>query len=68
MGNMKAEISKNNKSQTHPTNLIVTAEEKNECPLQGNCQATKVIYKVEVSTANNGENKQYIGMTATEFK
>ena len=36
--------------------------------LRGNCQATNVIYEVKLSTADNAQNKQYIGMTATEFK
>ena len=37
------------------------------CPVEGNCRKQEVIYEVEVS-ADQKENKSYIGSTATEFK
>ena len=40
---------------------------KNDCPLNGNCRTSSVIYKCEV-TAPNQPKKIYIGLTEKEFK
>ena len=37
------------------------------CPVEGQCRKQEVIYEVEVS-ADQKENKSYLGSTATEFK
>ena len=39
---------------------------KDQCPLEGNCQAKSIVYK---ATVNNGEGtKQYISLTENTFK
>ena len=38
------------------------------CPMQGNCLQANVVYKAEITTADNNETKTYIGVTANEFK
>ena len=41
--------------------------ESNECPLQGNCLTSGVIYEAKVTTEDNGEVRNYIDMTANDF-
>ena len=41
---------------------------KDECPLDGNCQTKSIVYKAEITTTDVGETKEYIGMTAGTFK
>ena len=33
-----------------------------------NCLSSSIVYKAEVTTRDNGEVKEYIGMTANSFK
>ena len=40
---------------------------KNDCPLNGNCRRSSVIYKCDVTTPNHAK-KTYIGLTEKEFK
>ena len=42
-------------------------KKKEDCHLQGDCQATSVIYKCDV-TAPNQAKKVYIGLTEKELK
>ena len=39
----------------------------NDCPLQNQCLVTNLVYSAKVET-NNGQSKEYIGMTANTFK
>ena len=41
---------------------------KNQCPLDGQCQADNVVYQSEVSTESNSDTKLYIGLTEKPFK
>ena len=39
-----------------------------ECPLQGECQASGIVYRATVTTDGRGPPKHYIGSTDTTFK
>ena len=39
-----------------------------ECPMNGNCQESKLIYKCEVKNITSGTSKSYIGLTGNTFK
>ena len=45
-----------------------TCRRKDECLLQGKCQTKNVIFRANITTADSGETKHYIGMTANPFK
>ena len=38
------------------------------CPLQKKCLTKGVVYKAEIKTKEDRETKEYIGMTANDFK
>jgi hypothetical protein len=41
----------------------------NECPLDGKCKVDNIVYKATVTTiTDDGNTKEYIGMTANPFK
>ena len=42
--------------------------DKDDCPIPGNCLVLNVIYKVEITTTDNADTKQYVCMTSDEFK
>ena len=68
--NVRSIINAHNKkvsSDTRATTKACNCRNKAGCPLNGNCRATSVIYKCEV-TAPNEEKKVYIGLTEKEFK
>ena len=76
MQSMKQIINKHNKhflsrnacNANGNNNEDCNCRTKENCPLQGNCLVSNVIYKAEVSTVDDGERKNYIGMTANQFK
>ena len=43
---------------------------RNECPMDrtGDCRSANVVYKATVTTDDEGSSKEYIGISATEFK
>lgn len=63
---IKSHNSKVSKSDT-PVTASCNCRRKPECPLEGNCQVTSVIYKCEV-TAPAHQKKVYIGLTEKSFK
>ena len=46
--------------------ITCNCQKKDLCPLQGNCQATNIIYNAEVKENNNSQ--LYIGLTEPPFK
>ena len=73
MQNMRSIINKHNsyilhKSRSNTEVTTCNCRNKETCPLPGNCLATNVIYKAEVTTTNDMSKKHYIGMTAGPFK
>ena len=46
--------------------ITCNCRKKDLCPLQGNCQATNIIYNAEVKENNNSQ--LYIGLTEPPFK
>ena len=72
--NLKSVISSHNKkimNKQEPTSQEkqCNCRNKSECPLDGNCQISNVVYKADVFV-NNNENpeKIYIGFTCNKFK
>ena len=52
---------------TEPAQLDCNCRVKENCPLDGNCRATNIIYKCIVSFPNKPD-KVYIGLTEGQFK
>ena len=50
-----------------PNQLPCNCSKKEDCPLQGDCRVSSVIYKCDV-TAPNQPKKVYIGLTEKEIK
>ena len=74
--NMSKVISSHNNKLLNkiPDNSIATPVERlcncganNECPLDGKCLATELVYQADV-TASDNSIKRYIGLTAPTFK
>ena len=73
MPNVKSTISRHNnhilaKSATNSTSRNCNCRNSNECPLQGNCLATNIVYKAQITFSGDERTKEYIGMTAKPFK
>ena len=68
---MRSAISKHNfriLAKTKPRTIdTCNCRRDEEYPLPGECQTTNVIYQANF-TANSGETKHYISMTANPFK
>ena len=73
-GNVRSSISRHNK---HILNIKETPQNEHEpcnCripedrPLQQNCLIKSVVYKAEIRSKDDGETREYIGMTANAFK
>ena len=74
MSNVRSSISRHNK---HILNIKETPQNEHEpcncripedCPLQKNCLIKSVVYKAEIRSKDDGETREYIGMTANAFK
>ena len=77
MPNVKTKIDQHNKSQLKKPedNNSCNCRNKNNCPLEGKCQESSIVYQATVTTnqpTNQGatiESKEtYIGLTETTFK
>lgn len=55
------------KKSTHCTNLC-NCRVKSRCPLDGRCLTENIVYRATITTNNEEEYKEYIGMTAGPFK
>ena len=67
---MRTIINRHNAKIAKPMNqppLKCNCRKKDECPLNGDCRQSSVIYKCDV-TAPNLPNKVYIGLTEKDFK
>jgi hypothetical protein len=38
-----------------------------KCPFDSKCLSTSIVYKAEISTSDDEETKEYIGMTAGTY-
>uniref|UniRef100_A0A7M5U8X3 GIY-YIG domain-containing protein n=1 Tax=Clytia hemisphaerica TaxID=252671 RepID=A0A7M5U8X3_9CNID len=47
---------------------MCNCRKKASCPLDGNCQKSKLIYQCTVKKSENDEGVQYIGLTENTFK
>ena len=73
MPNVKSAISRHNNQMLSKTKITPETENCNcqkpsECPLNKKCLSSNIVYKAVVTSAGEGETKEYIGMTATTFK
>ena len=77
MPNLKQTISAHNKSVLKTTNTTSTALTQPKrcncgpntvCPLDGNCQASGVIYQATVTRSDSQRKETYIGLTELTFK
>ena len=73
MPNVKSAISRHNnqmlsKTKTTPETENCNCQKPSECPLNKKCLSSNIVYKAVVTSAGEGETKEYIGMTATTFK
>ena len=73
MPNVKSTISSHNhrvlkKSNVATTGITSNCRDKKQCPLQGKCLTKSVVYKAEITTKDTDENKNYVGVTAGQFK
>ena len=73
MPNVKSAISRHNNQMLSKTKMTPETENCNcqkpsECPLNKKCLSSNIVYKAVVTSAGEGETKEYIGMTATTFK
>ena len=72
MSNVKSIISSHNKAQiskpVNPSEEVnnCNCQNKNSCPLEGNCKERNIIYQAEVTTPQSKET--YIGLCDTTFK
>jgi len=73
MPNLASIISSHNKMLLRPPTTdnnahpLCNCRNKNECPLDGECRESSVIFKATLSSANSSE-KIYYGCTEKEFK
>ena len=58
---------KDNKDDTE-TNKTCNCRQKNNCPLDGNCLQSSVVYQATVTRKDNNTSETYIGLTETNFK
>lgn len=67
-GHNKTTLKKDIEAQNTETNNRKTCNcrKKDECPLEGACLTTDIIYQATVNTTDTTQT--YIGLTATEFK
>ena len=56
----------NRKVLSNPPSTSLFVER--ECPLEIKCMKKDIVYKAEITAKDNGEIKEYIGMTSTTFK
>eukprot|EP00794_Sanderia_malayensis_P007635 gene7635-biopygen6221 len=73
MSNMKTLIKKHNNkilcnSIAIPKNDRCNCRNRNNCPLENRCQTQSVIYNAHVSSANNRNGTNYVGLTEGPFK
>ena len=69
--NIKSIITSHNKRVTNGQDTATTRPcncKKYICPLNGECRNSAVIYKATIETQNAEKQKEYIGMSETEFK
>ena len=70
--NMASIINAHNNYTRRKTDLdaksACNCRNKDQCPMDGDCQAKSIIYNAEVRTASNNERKVYIGATENTFK
>ena len=42
--------------------------QNSQCPIEGKCLQTNVVYKADITTTDNNDTKTYIGVTSNDFK
>ena len=72
MPNIKQIIASHNKKLLNSTTEIqqpgCNCRKNKQCPLQGHCLTTSIIYQATVTRQDNNRQETYIGLTANDFK
>ena len=72
MPNMASLIRGSNNRKCHPqedsTEKSCNCRHRENCPLEGKCQARSIVYKATVTNNATGSEKDYIGLTEPPFK
>ena len=72
MPNLKQKIDGYNKSTLRKTNAVppkaCNCRQPPNCPLDGNCLKSAVIYQATVATEDNRPAETYVGLTENSFK
>ena len=71
MPNLRQKINAHNKSILHATHDLpksCNCREPANCPLDGSCLQSSVIYQATVETNDNKPSQTYIGLTENSFK
>ena len=70
MKNMNFVISSHNKNILNPRTVSFGCNccKKESCPVNGQCLASKLVYRAIVTNAVNEDMKKYIGLADTTFK
>ena len=74
--NMRTFISRHNKTilknqdRQNKTNETrdCNCRQNRQCPIEGKCLQTNVVYKADITTTDNNDTKTYIGVTSNDFK
>ena len=76
MPNMSAMVKSHNNSvkrksgnnDGQPKERRCNCRDKAQCPMDGNCQISSIVYKATVQITGEDRQKEYIGLTEPEFK
>ena len=69
--NLKAHVSSHNRNILHPSipeNSGCNCRNKTECPLQGKCLSSEIVYQADVIEELSSAVKTYFGQTQRQFK
>ena len=51
-----------------PQNKLCNCQKNMECPLEGQCMCTGVVYQASVTRNDTGNVEHYVGLTGGDFK
>ena len=53
--------------KTKQTKRESATADNRQCPIEGKCLQTNVVYKADITTTENNDTKTYIGVTSNDF-
>ena len=69
--NISSIIASHNKAlirKAEPAEAPCNCRNKNQCPLDGRCQVSNIVYESKVTSLPEGDEKFYLGICSTSFK